>query len=336
VFVQTLMERQGTVRAGLPAGLVDVGLELSVVGSFSAVGYRVRRWMFGWQPPVGDLAGRTALVTGPTSGLGRAVATGLAAAGARVVLVGRDRDKLDRLRRELTALTGTERYPVVVADMSSPASVRAAVDTISATEDRLDIVIDNAGAMYAERAETDDGIERTLAVVVVGPFVLLDGLLPLLRRSPDARVVAVSSGGMYAQPVDFDDLGWHRRAWSGPRAYAQAKRIQVALAREWARRLAGTSVTVNAMHPGWVDTPGLADSMPGFHRVMGPLLRSPEQGADTILWLAASPEARDEAGGLYLDRRRRPFDRYPGTRLSAAQRRELWRIVSDLAGAAGG
>ncbi len=138
---------------------------------------------------------------------------------------------------------------------------------------------------------------------------------------------------MYTQALPLDDLGFERGAFSGPRAYARAKRAQVALVREWARRLAaaGSDVAINAMHPGWADTPGLADTLPGFYRVMGPLLRTPAEGMDTIVWLAAAPEAAAAGGRLFLDRRPRPFDRIPSTRLSPADRRGLWDSVAAIA-----
>jgi NAD(P)-dependent dehydrogenase (short-subunit alcohol dehydrogenase family) len=167
----------------------------------------------------------------------------------------------------------------------------------------------------------------------VGPFVLVSGLLPLLKRTGGARVVCVTSGGMYFQRLDLDDLESTSEPFSGPRAYARAKRAQVALVREWARRLRGSGVTINAMHPGWADTPGLAEQLPGFYRAMGPVLRTPAEGVDTIAWLAADPAATARSGALYLDRRPRPFDRIPGTRLSAADRRRLWDMVVELSGA---
>jgi NAD(P)-dependent dehydrogenase (short-subunit alcohol dehydrogenase family) len=195
--------------------------------------------------------------------------------------------------------------------------------------------VDNAGAIFPERRESPDAIEATLATMVVGPFVLVGGLRPLLERTGGARVVAVTSGGMYTQALPLDDLGYKTGTFSGPRAYARAKRAQTALAREWARRLAaaGSDVIVNAMHPGWADTPGLADTLPGFYRFMGPLLRTPAEGADTIVWLAAHPAAATMSGRLFLDRRPRPFDRFPGTRLATAERRRLWDRVVELSGA---
>ena len=315
------------------ATIVDGLLELSIVGSFSRLGPAVRRRLFDWQP-VADwrLDGRTVLVTGPTSGLGREIATSLGRLGARLVLVGRNPRKLTTVARALAEEHGADRVSTVVADLAVLVSVREAVERVLAEEPRLDVVVDNAGAMFASRRESPDGTELTLATMVAGPFALVSGLLPLLRRTGSARVVAVTSGGMYAQPLDLDDLGWRRRPWNGTRAYAQAKRAQVALMREWARRVPVAEVSFNAMHPGWADTPGLSASLPVFARVMGPLLRTPSDGVDTALWLAADPALAGQSGGLYLDRHARPFDRAPQTRVSAADRLELWDEVVRLAG----
>ncbi len=310
--------------------LIDIALEISVIGSFSRVGYQVRHRLFGWTAPTdGALAGKTVLITGPTSGLGRATAHAVAALGGRVVLVGRSEERLARVRDELVAAHGQDRFPVVVADMASLASVRVAVATILATETRLDVLVDNAGSIFPDRRETPDGIEATFATMVVGPFVLVSGLLPLLERTGGARVVAVTSGGQYTQALPLGDLGYSEGSFSGARAYARAKRAQTALVREWARRLvaAGSDVSVTAMHPGWAATPGLADTLPGFYQIMGPLLRTADQGIDTITWLATAPSAEVERGRLYLDRRPRPFDRVRATRLSPADRRRLWDEV---------
>jgi len=302
---------------------VDALLELSIVGSFSRLGPAIRRRLDGWtDPPLGSLAGRTVLITGPTSGLGRMTAFALADLGARVVLVGRNPDKLGDVAAELTTRTGEDRFPTVVADIGSLASVRAAAAEVLAGEERLDVLIDNAGAIYPERVVGPDGMEATFGLMVGGPFALTTGLLPLLRAS-GGQVIAVTSGGMYSQALDLADLQSSRGEWSGPKAYARAKRAQTALIREWARRFAGTGLTFNAMHPGWADTPGLADSLPAFHRFMGPLLRSPEDGADTIVWLAAHPESEGLTG---------QFDRAPQMRLSAADRRALWDALLELTG----
>lgn len=316
-----------------PRNLLDWALELTVVGSFGRPGLVLRQRLFGWDSPApNSMAGRTVLVTGPTSGLGRAATEALAGLGARVVLVGRSSERLAALRDSLVREHGEDRFPVVLADMGSLGSVRVAASQVLATEPRLDVLIDNAGAIFPERTLGPDGIEATLATLVVGPFALEAALLPLMARTPGSRIVAVTSGGMYTQSVRLDDLQYKGEPWSGPRAYARAKRIQVAMMREWNRRLAaaGIEVAVNAMHPGWADTPGLAEALPGFYRRMRPILRTPAEGAGTIVWLATHPGA--EGGKLYLDRRPRPFDRLPTTRLTAADRRRLWNAVLELSG----
>ena len=317
-----------------PSSVIDALLEITVVGSFSRIGPTIRRRIDHWSPPPRDaLAGSTVVVTGPTSGLGLATTRALGRLGARVVLLGRDVDRLARLSDELTLTHGEARFPTVVADMGSLASVRAAVDAILSSETRLDVVVDNAGAMFAERVDGPDGIESTFAVLVVGPFALVGGLLPLLERTGGSRVIAVTSGGMYTQRLDLDDLGSRVAPFSGARAYARAKRAQVALMREWARRPGSEHVTFSAMHPGWADTPGLARSLPAFHRLMGPLLRTPAEGVDTIVWLACHTDPASTSGRLFLDRRPRPFDRVPSTRLSRASRRRLWDLVVAMTGA---
>ena len=318
-----------------PRDLVDAALELSVIGSFSNLGYAIRRRMDDWaDPPPSALRGCTVLVTGPTSGLGRAASEAFAALGARLVLVGRDAEKLASTAAEIGDRHPDAAIATVVADMSSLDSVSAAADAVRASESRLDVLVDNAGAIHDRRIVTSDGLEATFATMVVGPFRLVAELLPLLRAGREARVIAVTSGGMYAQSLDLDDLGYERGDYDGTRAYARAKRAQVALVREWARRLGPPSraaLAVNAMHPGWAATPGLAASLPQFARVMRPILRSPAAGIDTLLWLATNETGARTTGKLYLDRRPRPFDRAPMTRLSTDDRRRLWDDVVESA-----
>jgi NAD(P)-dependent dehydrogenase (short-subunit alcohol dehydrogenase family) len=244
-----------------------------------------------------------------------------------VLLLGRDQEKLEALRLELAAAAGEDRFPTVVADMSSLDDVRVAAEAIRRAEVRLDVLVDNAGSIYPQRTTSPDGIEASMALMAVGPFALVAELLPLLRASDDARVVAVTSGGMYTQAIDVDDLDGEAVDYNGPRFYARAKRAQVALVREWARRTRGSGIAFNAMHPGWARTPGLSDSLPGFERIMGPILRTPEEGIDTIIWLATARRAEIGNGRLFLDRRPRPFDRAPFTRLDARDRRRLWEAV---------
>lgn len=316
-----------------PRTLLDDLLEILVVPSFTRTGYDIRRALFDWQDPESwSMAGRTVLLTGPTSGLGRAAAGSFARMGARLVLLGRDRERLEATADDLRLATPHVAIATVVADMADLVSVHAAAATVLATEARLDVLVDNAGAMLSTREVTDAGFERTFATMVLGPFVLVSRLLPRLRDTPGARVIAVTSGGMYTQRLPLDDLQFERGTYDGPRAYARAKRAQVALVREWARRSRDDGIAVNAMHPGWADTPGLEASLPGFRELVGEGLRDPAQGIDTLLWLAASPEAARSTGRLFLDRRSRPFDRIPTTRMSLDDRRRLWDLVRDLTG----
>jgi dehydrogenase/reductase SDR family member 12 len=326
--------------------LIDQLLELLIVPSFTRLGFVARSRLFGWPPAESTpLAGRTIVITGPTSGLGREAAGSFARMGARLILVGRDPGRLESTATELRAGAPAAEIEWVVADLALLASVRQAVDRILELAPRIDVIVDNAGAMFPDRQVTAEGFERTFATMVLGPFVLVGGLLPRLLAGPDPRIVAVTSGGMYAQALPLDDLQFERGVYEGTRAYARAKRAQVVLIREWSRRLAarrtglrtpgpttGPVAQVNAMHPGWADTPGLEASLPGFRRLVGSWLRTPAQGADTMIWLAASGEARGFSGQLVLDRRQRPFDRVPSTRLTAADRRWLWDQVVALTG----
>ena len=320
-----------------PRDLIDVALELTVIGSFSNLGYAIRRRLDDWRdPPPDALRGRTVLITGPTSGLGRAASETFAALGARLVLVGRDAGKLAATATDIKGRYRVSAVTTVVADMSSLDSVSAAAGAVRSSESRLDVLIDNAGAIHDRRIVTADGLEATFATMVVGPFRLIAEFLPMVRAADPApgRVISVTSGGMYAQRLDLDDLGYERGEFDGTRAYARAKRAQVALMREWARRAGGPPsgrLTVNAMHPGWAATPGLEASLPGFTQVMRPILRTPSEGIDTLIWLATSGAGATTTGQLYLDRRPRPFDRLPSTRLSAADRRRLWDLVVDAA-----
>jgi NAD(P)-dependent dehydrogenase (short-subunit alcohol dehydrogenase family) len=316
-----------------PRDLIDELAEMLVVPSFTRTGFGLRRRLYGWPDAESyRMDGRTVVLTGPTSGLGREAAGSFARMGARLVLVGRDAERLSRTRDELLAATPDAQVELATADMASLSSVREAAGSILRIAPRIDVLVDNAGTMLPERQVTDEGFERTFATMVLGPFVLVSRLLPALLASPASRLVAVTSGGMYTQSLPLDDLQYEQGTYTGPRAYARAKRAQVALVREWARRFRGTELIANAMHPGWANTPGLEASLPGFAQLVGDRLRTPAEGVDTMLWLAAAPEAREASGRLFLDRRPRPFDRVPATRLSAVDRAALWDRVVALTG----
>ena len=198
--------------------------------------------------------------------------------------------------------------------MSDFDSVRAVAAQVADELDVLDVLVHNAGSLSPQRAVAGDGTELTLASQLLGPFLLTSVLLPNLSRSDPGRVVTVSSGGMYSQRFDLGRLEMNGVEYDGTTAYARVKRAQLVLPHEWARRVIPPSVVFHAMHPGWADTPGVRSSLPGFYRVMRPLLRSSGQGADTIVWLAAAPEVTHTSGDFWLDRHRRWEHKVPWTR----------------------
>jgi dehydrogenase/reductase SDR family member 12 len=310
---------------------LDAVLDRTVVLGYTRPGYLLRssHWSGSELEP---MPGKVVLVTGATSGLGTAAAEGFARLGAQVWLLGRDGERGERVRDDLVSRTGNHDLHVGACDLSDRSSVRRFAERFSAQVERLDVLVNNAGVLIGERELSCDGIELTLATNVVGPFLLTKLLLGLLERGAPSRVINVSSGGMYAQRIDPDDLQSERGQFRGTAVYARTKRAQVILTELWAARLEGKGVVVQAMHPGWVDTPGLADALPGFRGALRGLLRSPEQGADTIVWLGSAGEPLKRSGCFWHDRVRRPTHLLPWTRETSEQRERLWRAVEGLGG----
>jgi NAD(P)-dependent dehydrogenase (short-subunit alcohol dehydrogenase family) len=306
-------------------------MEATVVSSFSRIGYHVRRRLFDWTPLESlRVDGKVAIVTGATGGLGRWAAEALARQGARVCVVGRDPARTERARSEIASATGSD-VESELADLSSLAETAALAGRFASSHDRLDVLLLNAGLLTHGYTETPEGNEVTLATHVLSQFLLVSALRPLLEASAPARVVSVSSGGMYAVPLDVDALVPDAEAYDGTKQYARCKRAQAVLSEEWTRNLLGTGVVVNAMHPGWADTPGIRTALPGFGRLVGPFLRTPEEGADTMVWLAAAPEAGELSGLFFLDRRPRTKHRMPRTRRPDEPREaaRLWQLCLD-------
>ena len=189
----------------------------------------------------------------------------------------------------IAAASGSTSISYGLADLEDLDAVRVFARQFRATRDRLDVLIHNAGAIHPEFRTDAAGTELTIVGQVVAPFLLTRMLMPALLAAAPSRVITVSSGGMYTQRLDPATLQLPASRYRGVTAYARAKRAQVALSREWARRLAGTGVAFHAMHPGWADTPGVAAALPGFCRSPGRSCSHPSQGADTIAWLATAP-----------------------------------------------
>jgi dehydrogenase/reductase SDR family member 12 len=312
------------------SGLLDRSLDLAVIPGYSRIGFSLRR--LGRQPVAGSLRGRTALVTGASSGIGEAACDGLLAPGAIVHMLVRDEGRGERaVSRIESRLPGAaDAIELELCDLSDPGSIRRFAESFQARCGRLDLLVNNAGVLPGERTYTADGVELTFATNVLGPFLLTSLLLPTLLAAAPARVITVSSGGMYTARLDADDPQLERRSYDGPRFYAHAKRAQVALNRVWAEGCPAERVAFHAMHPGWVDTPGLRSSLPRFHRLMRPLLRDAPEGADTVVWLATTPALDPATGGFWHDRAPRPEHRLPWTRETAAERERLWRECERL------
>jgi dehydrogenase/reductase SDR family protein 12 len=318
---------------GRLAGLVDAALEASVVGGFSRIGPEVRGRLEHWTEPP-SLAGRVCLVTGASGGLGLAAGIGMAHLGASLRLLVRDAGKGEEARRRIVAVTGNDDVRCELVDISLRRSVRACAERLLASGDPIHVLVHNAGVLPAERRETAEGLELTFATNVLGPHLLTRLLRERLVESAPARVLFVSSGGMYTAALEVDDLQSRSGSFDGRVAYARSKRAEVVLAERWAQELAGTGVVVHAMHPGWADTPGIKTSIPTFQRVMRPLLRTPAQGADTIVWLAAAEEPARITGRFWCDRHVRSTHRLGRTRESEADRDRLWHAVEALAAGA--
>lgn len=313
-----------------PATVLLDRLVLPGMATFTNLGFRWRQRRF--EPIEADLADRVVVVTGATSGLGLAAAEGIAALGATTLLVGRNGGKAEQARTDIIAATGNSSVFVELADLSLVAEVRALGERLVAEYPSIHVLVNNAGALFNERRLSGEGIELTLATNLLSGFLLTNVLIPSMKASAPARIVNVSSGGMYTQGISIDNLQWIKGSYSGTKAYARAKRGQVVLTELWAEMLDGSGVVVNAMHPGWAATPGIDASLPGFGKVMGPLLRTPQEGVDTIVWLAASEEAADVTGGFFLDRAPHVTNVLPKTEVPRDKQLALWRALAKLSG----
>lgn len=274
-----------------------------------------------------EVSGRHVMVTGATGGIGKAVAQRLASNGAIVHAVGRTPSKLEAL---VEATAGT--IVPHTADLSSIEAIVRLSDDYIGSGVPLHGLVNNVGIMIHDRTVTDEGYEITYATNLLGQYVLTKKLLPVLEASAPSRIVMVSSGGMYSQPLTVTNLQSSEGEYNGTNAYARTKRAEVVLAEEWSKELAASGVTINSMHPGWVDTAGVRDSLPTFRRITGPFLRSEAQGADTIVWLVAANEAASESGSFFHDRKVRPTHRMNKTKEQLELReRFMDHMASDAA-----
>jgi NAD(P)-dependent dehydrogenase (short-subunit alcohol dehydrogenase family) len=274
---------------------------------------------------------RTVLVTGGTDGIGRATAEGLAVLGARVGIVGRDKERSHRVAAELAGSTGAT-VDAFVADLSAQAEVRRLAAEVLATYPRLDVLVNNAGGYWAHRHTTVDGLEHTFALNHLAPFLLTELLLDRLRASAPARIVTVSSGAQSMGRIDFDDLQGATK-YDGQKAYNQSKLANVLLTYELARRLEGSGVTANVLHPGVVRTGfGQEDGVRWMRLllpVVRPFLKSPERGAATSIHLASAPELAGVTGTYFANKRPKKSSARSYDEETA---RRLWDMSAQLVG----
>jgi NAD(P)-dependent dehydrogenase (short-subunit alcohol dehydrogenase family) len=277
-----------------------------------------------------QMLGKTVLVTGGTNGIGLVTARELSRLGGKVTIIGRNASKCNRVAVAISEDTG---YPVdfIVADLSTLSDVSQAAVDFKQKHTRLDVLVNNAGALFVQRKMTSDGFERTFALNHLNYFLLTNLLLDLLKASAPARIVNVSSGAHTGtESMDFDNLQGEKR-FAGMGAYSQSKLANLLFTYELARRLKGSGVTVNALHPGYVDTGFAQNNGPLFKvgaklsgRIFG---RTPEEGAATSIYLASSPEVEEVSGQYFIDCK--PAESSPASHdMTAAER--LWQVSREF------
>lgn len=284
------------------------------------------------QKPTLPMANKVVLITGGTGGIGKATAIGLARLGARIGITGRDRARAEQAAADIRTASGTPAVDAFAADMTSQAEVRRLAVAVLAAYPRLDVLVNNVGGFWAHRHLTADGLERTFALNYLAPFLLTSLLLDRLTSSAPARVVTVSSGAQAMGRIAFDDLQGTRN-YSGQRAYSQSKLASVMFTNELARRLAGTGVTANCLHPGVVRTNFGSEDQARFFAVISrvtlPLLKTPAQGAQTAIYLASSPDMDGITGQFFANRKLKTANKAAyDTDLTA----RLWQVSADLVG----
>jgi NAD(P)-dependent dehydrogenase (short-subunit alcohol dehydrogenase family) len=277
------------------------------------------------------MGGKTVLITGGTSGIGKAAAVALAAMNANVVIVGRNPERGEAAVEEVRARSHSESVELLLADLSVQSEVRRLAEEFQERHDRLDVLANNAGLVQSKRTETPDGIETTLAINHLAPFLITNLLLDRLEGSVPSRVITVSSEAQRWGKMDFEDMQ-SRRKYRGFPVYGKTKLANIMFTYELAERLNGTGVTATCLHPGSVGTnfgQNNRGPMALFFRTFKPFMRSSEKGADTLVWLASSPEVEGVSGKYFFDRKE--IDAKNVAHDPAARRR-LWEISEELTG----
>lgn len=279
------------------------------------------------------MQGKTVVVTGGTSGIGEVAAVELAKKGARIVLVARDRGRAADTLAKLKAANPTVSHTAHYADLSSIAEMKRIAAEVATAQPKIDVLVNNAGAVFLSRYESVDGLEMTFATNHMAYYVITNILLPNLNAAGNARIVSTASDAHKAGKIDFDDLQL-RKSYGVARAYGTSKLENILFTRELAKRLDGSSVTANCLHPGFVGTRfGQNNAKSGFmkvvHKVAMSFGLSPEKGAQTIIYLASSPEVQGKSGGYYYKNK---LATPSAAGQSDADAKRLWDVSREIAG----
>ena len=273
----------------------------STLQTFTRSGYVTGRKV--WAPMSERMKDCHVVLTGANSGIGLAAAIELASGGASLTLVVRDEAKAEQTAETIKEATGRVDICFEFADLSLLRDTEALIDRLLAKGEAIDVLINNAGALFNDHTMTSEGLEKSYVLLLLSPWRLCERLLPLLKNhDATARVINVVSGGMYAERLNLKRLNMTSDGYRGARAYAQCKRALSIMTEVWAERWQEHNIVVNAMHPGWSDTPGVQKSLPAFRRITRLVLRSHAEGADTVVWMAQSNQAALSTGKLFLDR----------------------------------
>jgi retinol dehydrogenase-14 len=277
------------------------------------------------------MGGKVILITGGTSGIGKAAATALAGMGATVVITGRNEERGKRALQEIREESGNDGVELILADLTVQDEVRRLAEELRERHKQLEVLVNNAGLVLSERTETPDGIETQLAINHLAPFLLTNLLLDLLKESAPSRIVTVSSDAHRWAKIDLDDLQ-SRKRYRGMQVYGKTKLANILFTYELAERLEGTEVTANCMHPGGVNT-NFGNNQGGpmnlLFRLFKPFMRSPEQGADTLIYLASSPEVEGMTGKYLADRKVKATS---DAAYDETTRKRLWEASEELTG----
>lgn len=277
-----------------------------------------------------SLRGKRCLVTGATSGIGKVTATALAQMGAELVIHGRNQEKTEKTVKEIQSASGNPNLSYLLADFSNLDQVRDMAEKFQEKHNRLDILVNNAGAFFNRRVTSQHGVEMTFLVNHLAPFTLTNSLLDLLKKSSPSRIINLSSEGHRQGSLDLNDLNFNK-GYFGMKAYGRSKLANILFTVELARRLEGSGVTVNAVHPGHIAT----DMWKNNFGILGPLLKwimeqvalSPQEGAENTIYLASSPEVADISGKYFI--KNQPASPSADA-LDPDLARQLWAISEDL------